>query len=338
MSMSHPTNQTSKPKLSQIARLAGVSVTTASRALRGKGRINDETVLRVRTVAQMLGYPTAPTSISEHRAKLIVTVTNPTSQLSGSDGLEQTHTFWFRFYFGLVAKLTSKGTGVVWTTTDSQNMMIPIPVSAILLASLDIPRPPIIDLGYDVPIIVSGVPDPSDDPRIKAYVGYDNEQAAWDACEHLAESGAKKLAVVARPVVGTPALQWIAGYEKWCADHNHELTVIRDEVDHDELDRKVRDALDSGVDGLFIAMPSPIATIKTILDSGKAIPQDVQVVTWEEIAEHPSEMPEYTRIAPKALDAAQILADTIDKVIDGEPRQQVFFDYELIQGKSTLPN
>lgn len=333
--MSGHNTSSQQPKLSQIARLAGVSVTTASRALRGKGRINEQTVIKVRTVAQMLGYPTKPDTVAEHKASLVAVITHPPSQLAGSDGVEQTHTFWFRMFYGVINRLTGKGSGVVWATTDSQNLLIPLPVSAIVLGALSVPRPQVIDLGYHVPIIVSGNPDPSDDPRIQAYVGYDNEQAAKDACEHLTESGASKLAVVARPSVGVPAAQWIAGLEQWCSEHDQESTVIRDEADLDQLIKQVKEAIDNGIDGFFVAMPSPVATIQAIRQTGKSIPDDIQVVTWQEAIDSHNEIPEFTKIAPKAFDASEVVAETIERMIDGVQQQQVHLDYELIQGRST---
>ena len=325
-----------KPKLSQIARLANVSVTTASRALTGKGRVNDETIVKVRTVAQMLGYPTKPSTVNEQNSRLVVMVTHPLTQLAGSDGLEQTHTYWFRLYYGLINTLTARGTGLVWTTTDSQNLMIPLPVSAILLSSLEVPRPDIIDLGYDVPILVSGVPHESDDPRIRGYLGYDNEQTSMDACEHLAKAGAKKLAVLVRPAVGAPATQWVSGYERWCESQGQEPVVLLDNLDDQELVTAVQSAIDSGVDGFYIAMPSPSVPLRAIREHGKVIPTDVQVVTWEETTEFPDQIPEFTRIAPKALDASVVIADAIDLLTANPQRQLIYFDYQLIQGRSTL--
>ena len=44
------------PKLSDVARLAGVSEGTASKALNGKGDVNSETRARVLEAAQRLAY------------------------------------------------------------------------------------------------------------------------------------------------------------------------------------------------------------------------------------------------------------------------------------------
>lgn len=334
--MSNPGTSHDKPKLSQIARLSGVSVGTASRALRGKGRLNEETVLKVRTVAQMLGYPTEPTTMTERRAKLVAVVTHPPSQLAGSDGADQSHTFWFRIFFGIMNSLTASGTGVVWATTDSQNLLIPIPVSAIINGSLDVPRPPIIDLGYDVPILVSGVPDPSDDPRIRAYVGYDNAAISVDVCEHLSAQGASRLAVAVRPAVGQPAHQWVDGYRNWCDRVGQSPIVITDEFDDEGLTQQIEQALADGVDGIYLALPAFGVALRAIEKAGKRIPEDVLVVTWEETRDDSGELPAFTRISPKALDASQVVADAIARMADGAPTQHVFLEYELISGASTL--
>lgn len=329
-------NQPAKPKLSQIARLAGVSVTTASRALRGKGRINEQTVVKVRTVAQMLGYPTKPQTVAEHKARLVAVITHPPSQLAGGDGLEQTHTFWFRIFYGVVNRLTGQGSGVVWVTTESQNLLIPLPVSAIVLAALSVPRPEVIDLGYDVPIVVAGAPDESDDGRIKAHISYDNLAISEDVCTHLSKKGAKKIALAVRPAVGQPAEQWIEGYKNWCEREDQEPIVIVDELDPDALAEQITAALADGVDGIFLALPSFGTALRAIENADKQIPQDLLVVTWEETIDDTDEIPEFTRISPQALDASEVLADTIERMADGEPTQRVFLEYELTQGRSTL--
>ena len=46
--------------ITEVARLAGVSPATASRALNNRGGISDETVRRVRHAAEKLGYQPNP--------------------------------------------------------------------------------------------------------------------------------------------------------------------------------------------------------------------------------------------------------------------------------------
>ena len=60
---------TGRVSIRDVAREAGVSVTTVSHALNGKGRLNAETRKRVREVADRLGYrpnPAARSLVSGH--------------------------------------------------------------------------------------------------------------------------------------------------------------------------------------------------------------------------------------------------------------------------------
>ena len=50
--------------IKDVAREAGVSVTTVSHALNGKGRLNPDTRERVRSVARQLGYTPNPAARS----------------------------------------------------------------------------------------------------------------------------------------------------------------------------------------------------------------------------------------------------------------------------------
>lgn len=328
-----------RPKLSQVARLSGVSVATASRALRGEDRISDETIARVRAVAEMLGYRARnmqPLLPSGQHARLVAAIAPPASQSAGPDSMDQTHTFWFRLFYGFVSNLTARGYGVLWLTMDSQQVMVPLPVSGIVMTSMAVPRPAVVDLGYDVPIMVPGVPDPSDDPRIRAYAGHDNAGMSRDVCSHFASRGARKIALAVRPILGQPPAEWINGYQSWCEQHGQEPVLIIDECDPGQLTKQIQFVIDDGVDAIFVALPALEVALRAIADSGKRVPHEVMVVTWEEAVVTSDEMPEYTRIAPKAIDAAQVLADAVTSMIEGDEVRQIFFEYELVQGRSTL--
>ncbi len=66
---------TSRPNLEMVARAVGVSAMTASRALRGEGRVSAETVARVKAAAERLGYrpnPLVQTLMAGIRDKRVV--------------------------------------------------------------------------------------------------------------------------------------------------------------------------------------------------------------------------------------------------------------------------
>jgi LacI family transcriptional regulator len=62
-----------RPRLSDVARAAGVHITTVSRALRGSEGVGEETAERIRRVAAELGYAPHPaaTSLRTGRSKMI---------------------------------------------------------------------------------------------------------------------------------------------------------------------------------------------------------------------------------------------------------------------------
>ncbi|MGB3674528.1 MAG: LacI family DNA-binding transcriptional regulator, partial [Candidatus Nanopelagicales bacterium] len=83
------TNDARKPrrkaKLAHVALIAGVSTTTASRALRGEGRVAPATVERVRTVAEVLGYQVNVTARALRRGdanRLLGILSDPRTQLA----------------------------------------------------------------------------------------------------------------------------------------------------------------------------------------------------------------------------------------------------------------
>ena len=71
----------SNPTLSDVAKLAGVSVSTASRALAGSTGIASKTAQRVREAAQKIGYPLERRSQREDTASLGIIVANVASPI-----------------------------------------------------------------------------------------------------------------------------------------------------------------------------------------------------------------------------------------------------------------
>lgn len=62
-----------KPKITDVAKYAGVSVSTVSLALSGKGRISEATISKVNQAIEALGYVrnTAAANLRSHTSNLV---------------------------------------------------------------------------------------------------------------------------------------------------------------------------------------------------------------------------------------------------------------------------
>jgi DNA-binding LacI/PurR family transcriptional regulator len=207
--------RTKRVGIRDVAAVAGVSVTTVSDALNGKGRLSDETRRLVREAADRLGYrpnATARRLVTGMSGLVAVAVSqSPTSTFA----VEK-----FDYFMHLVNAATThafdEGYGVVlapprlysdalWSRTavDGALLIDPIkddPAVSILRRS----RLPIVTTGRD--------PSGSDDDL---WVDNDHREAMRGVLRHLERQGAATVAVISGPANTSYVLDARLEYEAW---------------------------------------------------------------------------------------------------------------------------
>ena len=338
------TNDARKPrrkaKLAHVALIAGVSTTTASRALRGEGRVAPATVERVRTVAEVLGYQVNVTARALRRGdanRLLGILSDPRTQLANRTEADVSHTFWFRIFQSLGDQMSGAGVGMVSATIDTQHILDNLPLSAVLLVSTSTPRPTVDQFDFTVPIIALGSPEEGDDPRIRAYVRYDNVAMTNSVMDHLVERGATRVAMVTQSELGQHADETIAAFEAWCDRTGHECIVVSCRGDDEETTELVAQAVRDGCDGIYVYLPQSRSSLRGIEVAGKRFPDDVLVVVHSEGVVEAQMTPSVTVMSPLATENAL----TIGKVIlDAMHRHDdsihdMVAQFRLIEGDST---
>jgi len=212
--------------IKDVAALAGVSITTVSHALNGKGRLPPETRARVRAVARTLGYRPnrhARSLAGGHAGLLALTI-------SRSPGV------WFPLgdldYF---SELISAATT---TAIEHGYPLVTVPAASSSLGLLDFDTDgavvidPIVDDPTLAELRARGIPfvttgrDPAHGDE-DCWVDNDQVAGLRAILDHLAAAGAGRIAMIIPPAQQSYTLDSERAYHAWCAETRQEPIVAQ---------------------------------------------------------------------------------------------------------------
>lgn len=245
-----------------VAAEAGVSVTTVSHALSGKGRISEETRQSITKIASDLGYrpnATARNLVSGKTGLLGIAVSaSPGAPFGLGD---------FDYFIQLLSAATgaavASGNALVvegsarnadaFDRVDIDGAIVVDPVSHDpLLGNLE---------SRGIPIVTTGRRSDDDDAADRPRYWIDNDHAAATVSilDHLKASGAERIALLSSPPVTSYALDASSGYRSWCESHGQDplIAVADGPINEGSGLRAARTLLDS---------PSPPDAIYATLD------------------------------------------------------------------------
>jgi DNA-binding LacI/PurR family transcriptional regulator len=215
-----------------VAALAGVSQTTVSHALNGKGRVDPATRNRVFAAAGELGYypSRAARALRTKRTGAIAFVV-PTFHTRAAEHLPtQAQMLTTHIYMN---QATSAARAAL--ARDHSLLLIPPLGIATELGSLDVDGGIVCDPLRDDPLValfdqldlpvvtIERHPGRPDDPW---HVRADNEGNALLLLEHLADAGAERVAILSLDANVAWAAENTATYRTWCADRKQDPIVV----------------------------------------------------------------------------------------------------------------
>jgi DNA-binding LacI/PurR family transcriptional regulator len=209
----------------EVAEAAGVSITTVSHALSGKGRLPAGTRDRVRQVAEQLGYrpSRAARNLVGGRTGLIGLAV---SQTEGQPFALSDFAYFVQLISGATSAALEHGYALVlmpagpgrWDQlrqVELDGAIVVDPVAGDPLVRRMRER--------KIPLVTAGrIPG---EPEQEWWVDNDHEAGMTSMLNHLARRGARRIALVASPPVTSYATDGLAGYERWCARHGVEPSV-----------------------------------------------------------------------------------------------------------------
>jgi DNA-binding LacI/PurR family transcriptional regulator len=204
-------------RITDVAAAAGVSITTVSHALNGKGRIPEETRRRVRAAAEALGYrpSSAARSLGGRRTGLIsISLSQEEGHCVGMSD--------FAYFLQLVNAATAAA--------------IESGYALILSSDVTNASPPLDRLPVDGGIVIDPITDDPHVARLEAagaavvttgrvpgrsdghWVDNDHPKGLTRLLDHLTSQGAERVALVSIPLTTTYAVETEETYRQWSAD------------------------------------------------------------------------------------------------------------------------
>jgi DNA-binding LacI/PurR family transcriptional regulator len=273
--------------IKDVAREAGVSVTTVSHALNDKGRLNPDTRTRVREVAERLGYrpnPAARSLVSGKTGLIAVMPSLPKEpQVSFGD---------FGYFTELIAAATDVAVSKDWALVvapplSSDFVWERVPLDGVIVidpitgdAALPVLRE------RKIPFVtVSADPDAPDGDAV---VACEDRECTIAVLDHFVERGAHRIGLLTAPPITAFLTASADTYRDWCAPRGQEPIV--EVLDLAELDRDRGGGMARAVERLFDRTDAPDAVYvpleivgvdvhRVMRDMKLRIPDDVLLAT-----------------------------------------------------------
>jgi DNA-binding LacI/PurR family transcriptional regulator len=212
--------------IKEVAAAAGVSVTTVSHALNGKGRLPEETREHVRRIAAQLAYrpSVAARNLGGGKTGLLGLVI---SQPAGSPVHFSDFAYFTHLMMAASTAAMKAGYALVLTTADHG-----LPAGA----SIPLDGALVIDPVAEDPVVQqltnSGVPVVTTGrilgaPQERPWVDNDHVAGARSVLTHLARRGAQRIALMTNPAVMSYTVDVETAYLAWCEEHSLKPLVTR---------------------------------------------------------------------------------------------------------------
>lgn len=331
-----------RPGIEDVAREAGVSTATVSRALRGLPNVTDATRRRVRAAADRLGYVPSPSA-----ASLVTGRTRTIAVLCPWVN----HWFFANVIEGAEVALRSEGFDVLLHTFDSSRAqprepLDPSPlrrrVDGVLVLGVplyDEEVHALLELGQPVVLVGTGSQD-------VVTVRLDDVRTGREATEHLLELGHRRIGHLEGMPDGVarwnPGVQrregWLAALEAhgiepepgWAVQGRFDIATGRAAL-HELLDRH------PDVTAVFAASDEmAMGAVMAARDRGIEIGRDLSLIGVD--GHDVCEVLGLSTMAQPALEQGQVAATMLLDMITGTPvPEDVVFTTALVRRVSTAP-
>ncbi len=273
--------------IKDVAREAGVSVTTASRGLNNHDDVAEATRNRVRDAASALGYHpnTAARSLQNRRANAIG-LAIPLTLHRAQDP------FWFSFIGGMASACAGRGMDLLVSEVQGRDdgeafhrLLRGQRIDGILICDIRCNDERIAVLQHHhFPFVAFGR---TTGPHNYAYIDVDGEAGVVEAVEHLIELGHRSIAFLGIDPTFGFAHYRVTGYRKALerAGIMEDRCLIHEGLDEHTVVPVLHALLNSRQRPTAVLAAADVlalATLKTARDHGLAIPRDLSVVAFDD--------------------------------------------------------
>jgi DNA-binding LacI/PurR family transcriptional regulator len=260
-----------------VAAAAGVSPTTVSHALNNRGRIAEETRVRVLQAAHQLGY-----QANVHAQQLvtrrsrIIAIQLPTLETSHGPALPDS-AYFLDVINGAAAAADSAGYALV---------VIPSGGKASIFGGFAIDGAIIVDPQGDEPIFTAGVPVATVgialcETHDVLAVDNDHATAARIVLDHFEKSGRVRPAMVADDTRRSYVNDVMSGYRNWVQDKGaQDITLTLASLDQRAVDRVIKKLGDERADSVYASSDDlALALLDAASRAGMGVPSELAIAS-----------------------------------------------------------
>ncbi|CAG9620532.1 LacI family DNA-binding transcriptional regulator [Sutcliffiella rhizosphaerae] len=330
--------------IKDIARVAGVSVTTVSRALNGYSDVNPKTRKRIQEVAKELNYSpnTVARSLVMKKSKTIGLLVSDMNREGVKDN------FTFEVLCGInEASAYSEYDLVLFSTTSSKQnektytqLCRERRVDGVILQGIKTDDPYLQEVvDSDIPCVLVDIPMES---QTVGYVTTDNIDGAKKAVNHLISCGHKNIAMINGHEKADVSIRRLRGYREALEQNDltfHPDWLVNGDFKEDEAEKVAKKLLKQypEISAIFCASDlMALGVLKAAKWLGRKIPEDLAVIGYDDITLAAYSTPSLSTIRQDkfnlGFEAAVLLIDML------EGKKQIhsrIIDTELIIREST---
>lgn len=304
-----------------IARAVGVSPSTVSRALSGKGRISTATRERIRRVAEELGY--RPNMLARGLA------TNTTGAIGVV--IHKRHMPVEKSFYGAIleaieGEVSRHGYHVVFSTLRDHNFPRCVQekrVDGLILLGTDVDESLLRPLGERLPIVLVD----HHVPGLASVMG-DNVGGAFSAIQHLIAHGHRKIAFIVETLNDPNFRARFAGYRKALKQHGlqfDERLVVesnwQEGFRYADVERLFHDK--DAPSAVFAANDyMAVGTVMGLIKAGLRVPHDVAVIGFDDASWATIVDPPLTSVHVPRVEMGKVAAQRLLRMLSGAERRE----------------
>lgn len=328
--------------ITDVARVAGVSITTVSHVINGTRFVRDELKERVLDAMRELNY--RPNSLArglrKGQTKTIGLIVPDNSNLFFAEIARSIEDVGF-----------SNGYSVILCNSDNNLEKQRTYIEALLAKKVDgvifisagdsgDGLQELIDAG--IPIVVA---DREVSQTLADVVLVDNEHGGYIATKHLIDLGHRRIACIAGPSDLTPSAQRVDGYRRALAEADLPLEseyVAGGDFGIQSGEAAMAEllALEKMPTAVFVCNDMmAIGAIRAVRDRGLGVPEDISIIGFDDIPLAPATFPALSTVAQPKLEIARVATELLIQRMQsqdaGAERQRIVLEPELVVRNSS---
>ncbi|MCZ8492273.1 LacI family DNA-binding transcriptional regulator [Priestia megaterium] len=333
--------------IKDIARVAGVSVTTVSRALNGYSDVNEKTRQKIAAVARELNYSpnTLARGLVMQKSKTIGLLVSGISRESVKDN------FTFEVLCGVNERASTLGYDLILFNTNTMmqrektytQLCRERRVDGAIIQGIKKEDPYLKEVvESDIPCVLVDIPVHSNSV---GYVTTDNALGAKKAVEHLASLGHKHIGMINGHEDAFVSQERLNGYRealKECGLSFRSEWVVSGNFEEKKAERVTRELINrhKEVTAIFCASDlMALGALKACKELGLHVPKEMSIVGYDNIVLASYSSPNLTTVGQEVYQIGYEAADLLIEMLEGkETNMKRYLDTKLIIRESTAKN